>query len=136
VEERRQVLVETARELLASGDANGLRLILNSQHRADLADLVGQLDEEAQRQIFSFLAEPLAAAVLWTGTAVLGLCVGLAMFSAVVFSAVMGLLVPLGFRSFGVDPAVASGPLITTLNDVLALAIYFGIARVLLHLWG
>ena len=36
--------------------------------------------------------------------------------------------VPLVFRRIGVDPAVASGPLITTLNDGLSLLLYFGIA--------
>ena len=41
---------------------------------------------------------------------------------------VMGAVVPLAFRRIGVDPAVASGPLITTLNDGLSLLLYFGIA--------
>ena len=51
-------------------------------------------------------------------------------------SAVLGAVVPLLFRALRVDPAVASGPLITTLNDVLSLLIYFGIATGLLDLWG
>lgn len=37
-------------------------------------------------------------------------------------------VVPLVFRRIGVDPAVASGPLITTLNDGLSLLLYFGVA--------
>ena len=48
--------------------------------------------------------------------------------AAVVLAAVMGAVVPLVFRRIGVDPAVASGPLITTLNDGLSLLLYFGIA--------
>ena len=52
----------------------------------------------------------------------------LAMGAAVVLAAVMGAVVPLVFRRIGVDPAVASGPLITTLNDGLSLLLYFGIA--------
>ena len=55
----------------------------------------------------------------WTGDALWGGCVGAAMGAAVV---------PLAFRRIGVDPAVASGPLITTLNDRLSLLLYFGIA--------
>ena len=39
----------------------------------------------------------------------------------------MGAVVPLVFRRIGVDPAVASGPMITTLNDSLSLLLYFGI---------
>ncbi len=46
----------------------------------------------------------------------------------VVLAAVMGAVVPLVFRRIGVDPAVVSGPLITTLNDGLSLMLYFGIA--------
>ena len=64
----------------------------------------------------------------WTGDALLGGCVGLAMGAAVIVAAVMGAVVPLVFRRIGVDPAVASGPLITTLNDGLSLLMYFGIA--------
>jgi magnesium transporter len=75
----------------------------------------------------------LAVGQLWTGIPMIGACVGLAMFCAVVFSAVLGALIPLLFRAVGVDPAVASGPLITTLNDTVALAIYFTVATVLLN---
>jgi magnesium transporter len=77
-----------------------------------------------------------AVSQVWTGALVVGSCVGLAMLAAIVFSAGMGALVPLFFRSVGIDPAVASGPLITTLNDVLSLAIYFTIAASLLSIWG
>jgi magnesium transporter len=73
---------------------------------------------------------------LWTGNWIVGSCVGLAMLSAVVFSAFLGALVPIVFRAIGIDPAVASGPLITTLNDGLSLGIYFAIASVLIANWG
>jgi magnesium transporter len=39
-----------------------------------------------------------------------------------------GTIIPLILYRFKIDPAVASGPLITTLNDILSLLIYFGIA--------
>ena len=64
----------------------------------------------------------------WTGDVLLGGCVGAAMGAAVVMAAVMGAVMPLVFRRIGVDPAVASGPLITTINDGLSLLMYFGIA--------
>ena len=60
----------------------------------------------------------------------------LAMFAAVLLSAVTGPVIPLSFRATGIDPAVASGPLITTLNDVLSLVIYFGVAGLLLRWTG
>ncbi|MFT5087018.1 MAG: magnesium transporter [Candidatus Latescibacterota bacterium] len=77
-----------------------------------------------------------AVSQLWTGNWIVASCVGLAMVSAVVFSAFLGALVPIVFRGMGVDPAVASGPLITTLNDGISLGIYFTIASVLLANWG
>lgn len=70
---------------------------------------------------------------LWTGVTPVAYCVGLAMFAAVVLSAALGALIPLFFRALNVDPAVASGPLITTLNDAIALLIYFGLAWALLE---
>ena len=76
-----------------------------------------------------------AAAFLWTDNPLVAGCVGLAMLAAVLFSAGLGAMIPLVFRRVGIDPAVASGPLITTCNDVVSLIIYFGIAIVLLNIW-
>ena len=74
-----------------------------------------------------------AVAYLWTDGSAVASCAGLAMFAAVVLSAVIGAVIPLSFRATGIDPAVASGPMITTLNDVLSLIIYFGVAEMLLR---
>jgi magnesium transporter len=73
---------------------------------------------------------------LWTGKWLLGSCVGLAMFSSITLASLLGALLPFLFRGMGVDPAVASGPLITTLNDGLSLVVYFTIALMLFHIWG
>lgn len=78
----------------------------------------------------------LGVSQVWTGTPLIGVCVGSAMVVAVVFSVVLGVLIPVLFRSLGVDPAVASGPLITTLNDGLSLGLYFTIAAQLLRHFG
>jgi magnesium transporter len=73
---------------------------------------------------------------VWTGDWLLGSCVGLAMFSSIALASALGAMLPLLFRGAGIDPAVASGPLITTLNDGLSLVVYFTIALALMHLWG
>ena len=73
---------------------------------------------------------------VWTTSAIVSACVGLAMFAAVLLSAMLGAVIPLLFRACGIDPAVASGPLITTLNDVVSLLIYFGIAAGLIYYAG
>lgn len=59
-------------------------------------------------------------------------CLGLAMVLAMVISALSGTLIPLFFKGVGVDPAVASGPLITTVNDLVAVVAYYGLAWLLL----
>ena len=47
-------------------------------------------------------------------------------------SSLVGTLVPLFFHKVQVDPAVASGPLITTVNDLVAVVTYYGLAWLLL----
>lgn len=59
-------------------------------------------------------------------------CVGLAMCIAMTVSGFMGTFIPLAFKKIGIDPAVASGPLITTVNDLVAVVIYYGLAWALL----
>ena len=65
----------------------------------------------------------------------MGSVVGLAMFLAVSFSTLSGVLIPLFFNKLRIDPAVVSGPLITTLNDVLGISIYLGSATVMIKLF-
>ncbi len=57
--------------------------------------------------------------------------VGIAIFSAMSISSMMGAIVPLSLHKFKIDPASASGPLMTTLNDIIALVLYFGIATIM-----
>lgn len=59
-------------------------------------------------------------------------CVGVALMAAMAISSLVGTLVPLFFNKLGVDPAVASGPLITTVNDLVAVVTYYGLAWILL----
>jgi magnesium transporter len=59
-------------------------------------------------------------------------CVGVSLLLAMIISSLVGTLVPLFFHKIKVDPAVASGPLITTVNDLVAVVTYYGLAWVLL----
>jgi len=65
---------------------------------------------------------------------IFGLTIGLAMFCVVLLSSFMGTITPLVLDRFGINPAIASGPFITTANDLLGLSIYFGVAMLLLKL--
>ena len=58
--------------------------------------------------------------------------VGLSVFSALTISAFLGSLIPIILNALKIDPAVASGPFITTINDITALVVYFGLATILI----
>ena len=59
-------------------------------------------------------------------------CVGVALLVAMVISSFVGTIVPMFFHKIKIDPAVASGPLITTVNDFVAVITYYGLAWTLL----
>jgi magnesium transporter len=68
----------------------------------------------------------------WQGTVVLGLVVGISIWFSMSLAAVLGGVLPLLFARMRIDPAVASGPFLTTAIDVIGLAIYLTTARLLL----
>ena len=59
-------------------------------------------------------------------------CTGSALMVAMLLSSISGTAIPLLFHKLNIDPAVASGPLITTLNDLVAVVTYYGLAWILL----
>ena len=59
-------------------------------------------------------------------------CIGLSLLLAMIISATVGTLIPLFFKKINIDPAVASGPLITTVNDLVAVVTYYGTSWILL----
>ncbi len=62
----------------------------------------------------------------------LALTVGLALFTAMAFAAVFGAVVPVMLDRIKVDPAVASGPFVTSSNDIFALLIYYGVTLLMI----
>lgn len=59
-------------------------------------------------------------------------CTGAAMLVSIILSSVSGTVIPIIFDKLHIDPAVASGPLITTVNDLIAVVAYYGLAWILL----
>lgn len=59
-------------------------------------------------------------------------CVGVSLVGAMVVSSLVGTLTPIFFKKVGVDPTVASGPLITTINDLVTIVVYYGLVAVVL----
>ena len=64
----------------------------------------------------------------------LGFVVSVALFAVVMLASIMGTITPLILDKFGINPALASGPFITTANDLLGLGVYFIIAHYLYHM--
>ena len=59
-------------------------------------------------------------------------CIGISLMLAMLISSAVGTLIPIFFQRIKVDPAVASGPLITTVNDLVAVVAYYGLSWLLL----
>jgi magnesium transporter len=69
-------------------------------------------------------------AYIWQGNLILGAVVGSSLFFTLIIGTLAGTIIPLILYRLKIDPAVASGPLITTLNDIFSLMTYFGIATI------
>jgi magnesium transporter len=72
------------------------------------------------------------AAILWHKDPLLGPIVALAMVTAITVASAMGTLIPAFFKKIRIDPAIASGPFVTTANDIVGIVIYLGIATLFL----
>ena len=72
------------------------------------------------------------AALIWHNDPYLGVVVAVSMMAAMTVAAIMGTLTPALFRKLKIDPAVASGPFVTTANDITGIFIYLAAATLML----
>ncbi|MBC5835216.1 magnesium transporter [Flavobacterium sp. F372] len=63
---------------------------------------------------------------------IIGITVSIALLSVIVVASLIGTFIPIVLDKYGIDPALATGPFITTSNDILGIIIYFSIARIVL----
>jgi magnesium transporter len=91
--------------------------------------------EATTGMVVGLLVAPIAfgQALLWQAPVELALTVSATMFAICIWSTTVGSLIPILAERFGVDPAVLSAPLITTLVDATGLIIYFTIAKMILR---
>ena len=66
----------------------------------------------------------------------ISVCVGIALCFAMMIAGFSGALIPVIFSRIGIDPAIASGPLITTVNDLVAVFSYYGLAWLMFLRFG
>lgn len=74
-----------------------------------------------------------AIVAVWKGNPILGFVIGMAMMCAITVANLAGSLIPMLMDKLGFDPAVASGPFITTLSDLTSVLIYFNIASLFMN---
>ncbi|TDW50364.1 magnesium transporter [Flavobacterium sp. 270] len=69
---------------------------------------------------------------LMYGQYLVGIAISISMIVVILFAATLGTLVPLFLHKNKIDPAIATGPFITTTNDVFGIMLYFGVAKMIL----
>ncbi|MEZ7499300.1 magnesium transporter [Flavobacterium sp. Arc3] len=102
--------------------------------------LTGSLFSRLMKEVsLSLLNGLILAVILFVGShfllnveIVIGLIVTIALVSVIIIASLIGTFVPLLLDKFGIDPALATGPFITTSNDICGILIYFSIARIIL----
>lgn len=82
--------------------------------------------------VYGAFSALLAIFVLTNGNVYLGIVVFFAMSLGMMIAAVMGVIAPSILKRLNIDPAIASGPFVTTLNDITGIAIYMIIATIFL----
>lgn len=72
--------------------------------------------------------------LVWKGDVYVGVVAGGALAVSLFIGTVTGSLIPLAMSKIGVDPAVASGPFISTICDIISMAVYFGLATLMIDM--
>jgi magnesium transporter len=106
--------------------------IANKSLRID--DIWGRLSKELIVALLNGLVCSvliLAYNIIFSDSIMLSLTVAIALMSVIVIAAIFGTVVPLMLNKYKIDPALATGPFITTVNDIFGLFIYFMIGRVI-----
>lgn len=109
------------------------RLTLNEENEESFWKMLGK---EFGSGVLIGLASAITIGVLsyfLYGSVTLSIIIGSALLMTLSLSTVIGSVVPTLFDKVGIDPAVASGPFITTINDTFALVVYFSLATYFIH---
>lgn len=76
--------------------------------------------------------EPTFVATFGVSGFAVSACIGISLLISMLIASLDGTLIPIFFKKIGIDPAVASGPLITTINDLVAVMVYYGVSILML----
>jgi magnesium transporter len=124
---------------LATGDLASTRMSKSFARELPITAIMAPVCGLAAAAI-TLLGVPLLKDVGWVEAAVstanLAAAVGVGMLMAILTASVVGMLLPHLFRHVGVDPAIASGPIVTTVNDIVSVGVYFLVAVLVLGVAG
>ena len=70
---------------------------------------------------------------LWRNEIDIALAISLSLVGVIIVAGIIGTFIPLFLNKRGIDPAIATGPFITTSNDIFGILIYFLIAKLILQ---
>lgn len=106
---------------------------LGFDHGAVMRFLVQQVKVGALLAVVCSGLAAVAAFAAGHGQVKLAAVIGISLFVSIQLASLNGVLIPVVFKRLGFDPAVASGPLVTTTNDIIGISIYFGLATLLFN---
>ncbi|CAL2089254.1 magnesium transporter [Tenacibaculum sp. 190524A02b] len=69
---------------------------------------------------------------IWKGDVITATAISISLFAVIIVAGLIGTFIPLFLDKRGIDPAIATGPFITTCNDIFGILIYFWIAKVII----
>ncbi len=102
-------------------------------------DLKGSISNRLIKEMFLALLNGLILAILllgftyiWKGDFPTALAISVSLVAVIIVAGIIGTFIPLFLDKRGIDPAIATGPFITTSNDIFGILIYFWIAKLIL----
>jgi magnesium transporter len=109
------------------------------QSLAKGSDMFGSILQKLYKEFLIALLNGIVLSALIFGiayyfeSATLGMVVSISLFTVILFAAIFGTLIPLVLNHYKIDPALATGPFVTTLNDIVGLFIYFTVGVILFN---
>lgn len=103
------------------------------------SDLKGSISNRLMKEFSLSIVNGMALSLLlfvftwfWQGDILTSLAISISLFTVIIMAGIIGTFIPLFLDKRGVDPAIATGPFITTSNDIFGILIYFWIAKLIL----
>ena len=103
------------------------------------SDLKGSISNRLLKEFSLSIVNGIALSVLlfvftwfWQGDILTSLAISISLFTVIIMAGIIGTFIPLFLDKRGIDPAIATGPFITTSNDIFGILIYFWIAKLIL----